>query len=271
MTPNRVKQPRAKGDVLLSARRLGKASVIGDLRQAGSLKAVFPRPQGDALECVSVNTAGGITGGDCFSTKATATAQSHLCLTTQAAERAYRAQPGEIGNVRTALHVEAEAKLDWLPQETILFDGCNLDRHLNVTLAANSRLLLCEPIIFGRAAMGEIVQQGRLQDRITITRSGETLFHDAVTLNGNIAAHLARPHVAAGAMAMATLIYIAPNAEAHLASIRETLGPTAGASLIRDDFLFLRLLATDGFELRKTLIPVLARLLDAPLPRPWMI
>jgi len=271
MASKPVKQPRAKGDVVLSSRPHGAMSVIGDLRQAGSLKAVFPRPQSAALDCVLVNTAGGITGGDTFSTKATASTNSHLCLTTQAAERAYRAQPGEVGTVRNTLHVQANAQLEWLPQETILFNGCDLRRHLSVDMHATARLTLCEPMIFGRAAMGETVTKGRLHDRITITRSGETLFHDAINLNGNIAAHLARPHIADGAMAMATLIHIAPNAEAHLALIRAGLGPTAGASLIRDDLLFLRLLAQDGFELRKTLIPVLTRLLDAPLPRPWMI
>lgn len=266
-----VLPPRARGDVSLSVKPFNGRSVLDGFRQAGSLKALFPRNTGNAMQAVFVNTAGGITGGDRFQIAADVPSQTHLTLTTQAAERAYRAQPGETGRVRSRLRVADGGRLDWLPQETILFDGADLDRSLSVDLTGNARLLLCEPLVFGRVLMGETVTSGQVRDRITITRDGAPFYRDAIHMTGDIAAHLARPTVADGAGAMATLLYIAPDAESHLAPIRAVLGPLAGASLLHSDTLVLRALAADSFALRQTLCPILTRLSGGPLPRPWMI
>ncbi|TNF59797.1 MAG: hypothetical protein EP307_09645, partial [Rhodobacteraceae bacterium] len=125
-------QPRAAGEVRLSSKRLGARSVIDGLRQAGSLKALFPRTGEDALTGVLLNTAGGITGGDRFDAGLQAGAGTALTVTTQAAERAYRAQPGTTGRVTNRLAAGPGARLDWLPQETILFDGAALTRRTGI-------------------------------------------------------------------------------------------------------------------------------------------
>nr|WP_102897981.1 urease accessory protein UreD [Phaeobacter piscinae] len=263
--------PRAVGDVSVSAKRRGSASVLAGLRQVGSLKLLFPRTDDAALQGVVVNTAGGVTGGDQLNLHATARVGTSLTLTTQAAERAYRAQPGETGLIRNTVSVAPQANLAWLPQETILFQGCSLDRSLTVDLNAESRLLLCETLVFGRAAMGEKLTKARLNDRIDIRRAGHPLFLDTIHLHGDVAAHLANPTIAGGAGAMATLAYVAPDAEGRLAPLRAQLGPTAGASIIGDDLLILRALAPDSFALRQLLLPILSDLHGAPLPRPWMI
>nr|WP_096707644.1 urease accessory protein UreD [Phaeobacter gallaeciensis] len=263
--------PRAVGDISVSTKRRGSASVLADLRQVGSLKLLFPRTSDTALQGVIVNTAGGVTGGDKLNLNATARAGTSLTLTTQAAERAYRAQPGQTGMIRNALSVEPRASLAWLPQETILFQDCNLDRTLTVDLNANSRLLLCETLVFGRAAMGEKLTKAHLNDRIDIRRAGHPLFLDTIRLQGDVAAHLAKPATAGGAGAIATLVYVAPDAQGRLAPLRAQLGPTAGASIIGDDLLILRALAPDSFALRQLLLPILSNLHGAPLPRPWMI
>ena len=235
------------------------------------MKLLFPRCAPDAMQAVMINTAGGITGGDRFRVEARAEAGATLTLTTQAAERAYRAQPNETGRLATRLHVEDGARLNWLPQETILFQGSTLSRRLHVTLSGSARLLLCEPLIFGRAAMGEVLTDARFSARIEITRDGAPLYLDSLTLSGDVAAHMARPHIAAGARAMATLIHVNPDAESHLDAIRALLPATGGASLLFPDVLVLRLLAADGFDLRQSLVPILTRLSGAALPRPWMI
>lgn len=193
-----------------------------------------------------------------------------LTMTTQAAERAYRAQPGETGRVETRLSVADTARLNWLPQETILFDGAALSRTLCVDLAPGARALIAEPLVFGRAAMGETLGQASFRDRIRLTRNGRPIFVDATDLGGDITAHLARPFIADGAGAMALVVFAAPEAEAHLSPVRVLLPETAGASLIGDDLLVLRLLAADSHALRQTLIPILTRLRGAPLPRCWM-
>ena len=269
--PPDLSQPRARGQVDVSVRRRGTASVLDDLYQSGSLKLLFPRGTGEALQAVLVNTAGGITGGDRLSVAARARAGTRLTLTTQAAERAYRAQPGTRGRVRTELAVEAGARLDWLPQETILFDRSALDRQLTVRLARGASLLLAETLVFGRAAMGEQVAEGRLRDAIALYRGKTPLFLDRIRMEGGIARHLARPTVAGGAGALATVLYVAPDAEARLDPVRAMLPDTAGASLPRDDLLVIRLLAPDSHHMRGALVPLLTRLGGTALPRPWTI
>lgn len=268
-------QPRAEGCLGIAAKQGRAGSVIARLAQAGALKAVFPRCAGPALAATIVNTAGGITGGDRFDTNVEAGAGSSLSVTTQTAERIYRAQPGEIAMVRNRASVGSGGHLFWWPQETILFDGAALRRDLRIDLARDARLLMVEPLVFGRAAMGETLTDIRFRDRIEITRDGAPLFVDAVRLTGNAATHLARPAVAGGAGAMASLVVVAPEAEAHLPALRsltaETRGCRGGATLVRDDVLVVRMLATDSYALRQALVPALNRLADDTLPRSWTI
>lgn len=253
----------------LSTKSVAGRSVLRDLRQAGSLKLVFPRPVGTALQGVIVNTAGGVTGGDNFETRVDVAAGTALGLTTQAAERAYRAMPGEIGRIRNRVSLGANARLDWLPQETILFQGSALDRRMEVDMACDARLLLCETLVFGRAAMGEELTDARLSERIEVRREGVPLFVDALRFDGNVSAQMARSCADAGAVA--SILLVAPDAECHLEALRDALPDTAGVSLIRAGTLFLRVLAVDSFVLRQTTLPILRRLSGADLPRPWMI
>lgn len=266
----RPAQPRAVGQVSVVAKPAAGRSALAGLRQSGAFKAVFPRPRGAAIEAILVNTAGGITGGDRFDARIEARAGSQVSVTTQAAERAYRAQPGERGRVANRLSAGPGARLDWLPQETILYDGSALERTLVAELAADARLLLVEPLVFGRAAMGEVLHAAWFRDRIEIRREGVPLYLDAVRFEGDLAARLARPGVAAGAGAMASLVFVAPEAEAHLAALRALMPDTGGVSLLREDVLVLRLLAPDSFALRRALVPALIRLTDNDLPRSWM-
>ena len=77
-------------------------------------------------------------------------------IAAQAAERFYRALPGDApSRLRTRIAVEAGAAAEWLPQETILFDRCALDRRLELELAEDAWFLGVESLVFGRAAMGE--------------------------------------------------------------------------------------------------------------------
>ncbi|WP_187429786.1 Urease accessory protein UreD [Roseobacter fucihabitans] len=269
-TPTLLDQPRAIGTAMVSSKQRAGHSHIDDLHQSGAFKLLFPRRAGP-LEAILINTAGGITGGDDFTLSATAGDGSHLCVTTQAAERAYRSQPGQTGHLGTRLKVAADARLDWLPQETILFEGCALRRSLDVDLAAGARFLMVEPILFGRRAMGEELHDVRFEDRISIRQAGDILYRDGLSLHGDVAAMLERPAIAGGAGAMASIVFVTPEAEGHLAPVRDMLGPKGGASLLRPGVLVARLLGEDGYGLRKTLLPILDRLSDNKLPQSWRL
>ena len=271
LTPADAAQPRAIGALRLTASHARGASQIAGLRQSGSLKLLFPRPVGVALEAVILNTAGGLTGGDRMQVEVTAEPAAHVILSTQAAERAYRALGRSCAEVAVRLQAGAGARLDWLPQETILYDGAALARTLQLDLHPTARALLVEPVFFGRKAMGEVVHDAWLHDRWELRVAGKLCFADALRLTGDLAAQLSRAGVAGGAGAMAAVLYAGPDAAAFLPGLRALLPPTAGASLIRDGILFARMLAADGFELRNALIPVLEYLGGASLPKVWRL
>ena len=113
--------------------------MLEGLRQAGCLKARFPRPVDDGwASVVTLNTSGGIAGGDALDSAFGILTGARATIAAQAAERFYRSFPGgATSQVRTAdcgwLH---GAALEWLPQETILFDCCALDRRLCVDVCS---------------------------------------------------------------------------------------------------------------------------------------
>ena len=261
--------PRARGILNLSAKRRGDQTVIADLRQEGSLKALFPKVRGDALDAVFLNTAGGLTGGDHMQITAEAMAGSHLVMSSQAAERGYRAQPGEIARVDVSLRVAAGGRIDWLPQETILFEQAALARRMDVHLEADATALLVEPLVLGRRAMGENLHDVRFKDHWRVWRNGRLVFADAVRLIGDATELMSGNATGHGATAMATLLLAGPSAEACFEAL--TLDELSGASLIADDILLVRLLAGDGFHLRQQLIPAISALADVPVPRVWRL
>ncbi|MEM6619626.1 MAG: urease accessory protein UreD [Pseudomonadota bacterium] len=261
--------PRSLGSAELTTKRSGVVSAIDKLRSAGATKLLFPSRRGP-VEAIVVNTAGGLTGGDTYRLASHAGAASHLILTTQAAERAYRSAAGQ-AQVETTISAGPGARLHWLPQEMIIFDGAALHRSLSVDLAAGAEAVLVEPLVFGRTAMGEVLHDGTLDDQITVARDGVPIYRDRIRLGDALGASLARPSVAGGMAALATVICAGPRAEALLDLVRQLLPATGSASLLARDFMVLRLLAGDGYLLRRTLVPVLETLTGAALPKSWSL
>ncbi|MFQ1699578.1 urease accessory protein UreD [Loktanella agnita] len=242
--------------------------MISSLRQQGSLKALFPHRGRDMLDAVFLNTAGGLTGGDVMEISVAAEEGTSVSVSSQAAERAYRAQPGPAAQMNVRLQVGKAARAHWLPQETILFDGAALDRRLHVDLAPDARALIVEPLIFGRAAMGETLQNLHFTDQWRVRRDAQLVFADAVRITDATLARMQSAALTSGAIAMATILLAAPDAAAF-ASV--DLPPEAGISLISDDLLLVRMLAADSFILRKTLVPLVETLSQSPIPRVWRL
>ena len=266
---------RAVGDLRVTFKRRGDLSVLDDLRQAGCLKARFPRPVTPGwADVTTLNTSGGVASGDRLTAAFSVGPGARAVVSAQASERFYRAPAGGLPSfVRTQIDVAEAGSLEWLPQETILFDNCALDRRLEINLAPDAWFLGVESLVFGRAAMGERVEQAWLRDAIHVRRDGRWLLHETVRMDGPISAMLARPAVAAGARAVATLLHVAPDAEAFLTPVRgalEEYGAETGVSAW-NGMLVARMLAPDGAKLRQAVTAAL-NIIRAPraLPRVWM-
>jgi len=271
---NPVQLQRAQGDLRVSLKRRGSATVLDGLRQAGCLKVRLPRPVTDGwIDVVTLNTSGGVAAGDRLDAVFDLQSGTHATIAAQAAERFYRSAQGSApAQVRTRIVVADDAAAEWLPQETILFDRCAMDRRLDIELADTARFTGVETLVFGRTAMGERVQEARLRDLIRVRRGGRLLLHDAVRMDGCVDALLQHAPVANGARAVATVLHVAPDAERRVDALRTALlhaDAECGVSAW-DGMLVTRMLAASAAELRQTIIATLAILRDArPLPRVW--
>ena len=263
-TAGRAGPPRSVGVARVAFLGVGERTALADLYQQGCMKARLPNAYaGDPKTAVLINTAGGLTGGDDVTTEVAWRGTAVACVSTQAAERIYRSSGGE-ARVRNRLTVASDARAEWLPQETILFDGGRMDRSTDVDLSAGARFLAAETVILGRKAMGETVVTGLVRDHWRVRRDERLILHDAFELgavNGpEIGAQRQRPALLAGAEAWASLIMQAPAAMTAtlLDLVRELGGANAGATG-RQGLVLGRILATDGDTLRD----ILARLLPA--------
>ncbi len=264
---------RARGTLRLSFKRRDAGTVLDGLRQEGCLKARFPRTEHGAWAgAVTLNSSGGVAGGDILDTTITAGPGTQATVASQAAERFYRALPSTApAQVSTALHVAPGAALEWLPQETILFDRCAVERRLIVDLAVDAWFLGVELLVFGRTAMDETVQEAQWRDLIRVRRDGRLLLHDAIRLDGAVQSVLDRRATGGMARAVATLIHAAPDAETRLDALRQALaGHDAGASAW-DGMLVARVVSPDGACLRTAVVAGLNALRGGrPLPRVWL-
>ncbi len=263
-----LQRARGRVDVAFALRRGGVR--VERLFQQGCAKALRPRGAGTP-EVVLINTSGGIAGGDRLDWRLEAGAGAALVASTQAAERVYRAT-GSRARVETRLALQAGATLDWLPQETILYDGARLDRRLEVEMAEDSRLTLLETVVLGRAAMGETLTAAHFTDQWRLRRGGRLIHAEALRLEGAPARGVA---TLGNARAFATLVHVAPGAEARLDAARALLadpGPvTAAVTSPREGVLILRFLAPDNAPLRALVIRFLMSFRAGPVPRVWSL
>lgn len=260
---------RARGAVRFDVHARDGVTRRGVLHESGSLRVRFPSPESEGLSAVFVNTAGGVAGGDRFDVEIAASEGARLTLTTAAAEKVYRA-PGPAAQLGISLKVGAKAHLGWLPQETILFDRARISRRIDIDLADGASLLLCEIVVFGRAAMGERMEQGEFVDRWRVSRGGRLVFAETVRLDGAIGTRLARSAVAKGGVAIGAAL-IVPGDEALVERLREASESFAGEVGISawNGFAMARFCAQDAAALRADMMAVLART-GAALPRLWL-
>ncbi|MCX7329533.1 MAG: urease accessory protein UreD [Hyphomicrobiales bacterium] len=261
---------RARGGVRVRFARAGGRTVRTEVAESGGFRARFPNTFNPSCEAVLINTGGGMTGGDALATSIAVEAGAAAVVTTQAAEKIYRSQ-GPATEVSTRLKIGAGAVLHWLPQEAILFGRAHLRRHLEAEIAHDATLIACESVYFGRAAMGEALDEATLRDHWRIRRGGRLIFAEDVRLEGRVVDILSRPAIAGGARAVATVLMVAPGAPARLDAARAALANAVSECGVSgfDGMLIARFLSPDAAALRADLARFMINLTGAPLPRSW--
>ncbi len=249
---------RSAGRIALSVAAAGSVTRRRQVYEDGPLRVRFPNSGARALEAMIVNTAGGIAGGDRHDLDIAVGDGATLSVTTAAAEKVYRAL-GPPAEIAIKLAVGGGARLSWLPQETILFDRARLKRRIEVELAADATLVVAEAVVFGRAAMGEAVEQGAFTDRWRVRRDGQLVFAETVRLDGAIARMLAEPAVAGGGVAVATVLAVPGDAAMVERARAQILCGEVGLSAW-NGLAVARLCAKDGASLRRDLAMVVTAL-----------
>ena len=264
---------RAKGIIRGEFVAIGGRTRVARVYETGGLRLRFPNVS-RGCEAVMINTGGGIVGGDEAQYTFEAGPHSDVTITTQAAEKIYRARSGSLNDrarVQVSLSAADSARLEWLPQETILFDGSRLSRTLDIDMSEDASVTLLESTIFGRHAMGEQAISGAVHDRWRVRRAGQLVFAEDFRLDGALSAILERPACGGGARAVATLLRNAPDAEARLDSVRASLEHARcewGASAW-NGFLLVRLLSRSPESVRAAIVMLLSNLRGRDAPRVW--
>ena len=271
---------RVDGEARITFRRRSDGTTaLADLYQRAPCRVLFPTTEPDEpVQAVLLTTCGGLTGGDRTQVAASVEPHARATITTQAAEKIYRALPNSgDAMVKVAMQVGDGAWAEWLAQETIVFDASRLRRLFTAEVAATGKLLAVESIVFGRTAMGETFNNGMLHDSWRIRRGGRLIWADALHLDGDLKRLRTTPFGFGTSVACATLVYVAGDASQQLGEARRLL---SGCSLLcgatsLDGIMVVRIMADDAAELRVAVMKLIAGIrstaasLPARLPRVW--
>ncbi|MDM4766175.1 urease accessory protein UreD [Pelomonas sp. SE-A7] len=165
------------------------------------LKTLYPEGPGVA-HAVIVHPPGGLVGGDRLDIELEVRPGAHLLVTTPAATRIYRSNAGEAAQCVEA-RVHERGRLEWLPQETLAFEGCEARNEVRLCLAAGASLIASEVLALGLPAAGQHFRRGRILQHLEV----EGLWRDRGWLDAADAALLDGPCGLAGHRVLGSLAY----------------------------------------------------------------
>jgi urease accessory protein len=233
-----------------------------DIFQRAPVRIMFPRTTGAAVdEAVLINTAGGIAGGDRLQFDVTARSNASMAVTSQAAEKIYRALD-EPARIATSLKACDAAKLAWLPQETIVFNRGRLSRETEIDVSSGAELLALEWLVLGRAAFGEELAAGHISDSWRVKKDGRLIWADSFRATDETFPHLHRKALLSNCKAVATLIYFGPHLDARLEFLRDLVASLEChcAATSMGGLIIVRFAAKASLDLRRDLRSFLQQL-----------
>lgn len=235
------------------------------LDQRAPLRALFPLcPQVGLPVAAITATCGGFVAGDSLRLSLALGDRAAVMAIGQSAEKLYRSTGAET-RISCDITLGRDTWLEYLPQETILFDGARLRRETRICLAPGSRVMAGEIVAFGRRARGETLTHGLLHDSWSIALDGRKVWQDAFHgADDDLAALIDHPAGLAGARASAMLVHVGDHLDAALAWIRRCLGALdatlrAGATIV-NGVLLVRWLAAEAADIRPSFAAIWTRL-----------
>jgi urease accessory protein len=255
-----LQRAEGAGRIVLSGAE--KGTRVMDIFQRAPIRIMFPRTTGAAVEeAVLINTAGGIAGGDRLQFDMAALPNASIAVTSQAAEKVYRAL-NEPARIATRLKACEAAKLAWLPQETIVFNRGRLSRETEIDVSSGAELLALEWLVLGRRARGEEVVGGHMSESWRVKKDGRLIWADSFRATDETFPHLHRKALLSNCTAVATLIYFGPHLDARLEYLRDIVPclECHCAATSVGGLIIVRIAANESSELRRALRSLLQQL-----------
>lgn len=247
-------------------------TVLAQRRHIGPLTVQRPfYPEGEVCHVYVLHPPGGVVAGDNLTIAVNAATGSAALVTTPAAGKFYRSD-GKLARQQLALTVAAGASLEWLPQETIIYEGAQVASDVRLDLAADARFIGWEILALGRPAAQEGFTTGDVAMNWQIFRAGELFYRERMRIDaGAFAANWGlNGHSACGTM------FACPATALQLAAVHALIGEASGRGVtLLGDMLVCRALDSRADRLRdffqqvwRLLRPdVVGR--DACAPRIW--
>lgn len=225
-------------------------------------KALYPEGPG-ACHVIVVHPPGGVVGGDRLAIELDAGPGCLVLATSPGAAKWYRAN-GRVSQQTVRLRAAAGAAIEWLPQETILYDAAQVDFEHEVELGAGATYLGSEILCFGRQAAGESFRSGRLRQRTRIRQDGRLLWWEQGSLTPE---GIASPLGMRGHTVCATFLAVGTPVPAALQASIRALDPQLALSQVKSVFV-ARYLGMDGETARLLMLRVWQALRPQYLGRP---
>jgi urease accessory protein len=216
----------------LEYERRGERTALAGRRHDGPLLVQKPfYPEGGAVcHTIIVHPPGGIAGGDDLELTARVGPGAFALLTTPGAAKWYRSA-GAWARQEIAFDVRAGGCLEWLPQETIVFDGARADARLEVRLAGDAAFIGWEVLCLGRTGSGERFTGGEWRSRVRLERDGKPLWLERARIEGSGAA-LRSPAILADQPVAAVLLAASPRLDDAGRDACRRLEPAAGEGAV---------------------------------------
>jgi urease accessory protein len=246
---------RAAGEARVVFSGAANGTEIIDVSQKFPMAVAFPNVDDRRRkEAVLINTSGGVAGGDEIRVEVVAEGNASVAVTTQAAEKVYRAldRPARI---RTRLRAEGSARLAWLPQETIVFNQARIARQTEIDLSSGTELIALEWLVLGRIESGEEVLAGHILDSWRVWVDGRLVWADGFLASDQALLQLRKTALLSNWKAIATMIYFGPGLEARLERLREigaSLECACGVTIV-GAIIVVRVAAIASVDLRRGL------------------
>lgn len=223
---------RWHANLALAFERRGTRTVLASRRHDGPLVVQKPLyPEGDATcHVIVVHPPAGIAGGDDLVLAAEAGPGASVVLTTPGAAKWYRSA-GAWARQRVTIEARAASLVEWLPQDTIVYDGALADIAWEARIEGDARLLAWDIYCLGRTGSGERFARGRCRLHARLWRDGRLAWMERGTIAPESPV-VAAPAGLNGCTVFATMLVSAPTIEDDWVEMCRGEAPASGEAAV---------------------------------------